>query len=164
MNWCTTTLFCHSQIGHFCHIIVNKSWICVIVFYSVRWLHLAVGTDTLLRHLQEMKCCTRVLLYYSGIGHFISYNRQWILDLYCVFHSLRWPQLAVGNDSLLRHVRGMKCCTTTHLCHSRNGHFFSYNRQWILDMCCCIPFREVAATSHRDWQLVKAPPGNEISH
>jgi hypothetical protein len=44
------------------------------------------------------------------------------------------------------------------------GHFLSYNRQWILDLCCCIPFPEVASVSRRERQLVKAPPGNEMLH
>jgi hypothetical protein len=152
----------HSRIGHFSHIIVNGFWTCVVVFHSLRWPRLAVGNDTLSRHLRGMKCCSTTLFCHSRIGYFchLIVNKFWTCVV--VFHSLRWPQLAVGTDTLLRNLQGMKCCTRALLYHRRTGHFPSYNLRWILDLCCCIPFPEVASTSHPERHLVKAPPGNEM--
>jgi hypothetical protein len=97
-----------------------------------------------------------------GTFSHIIFNGFWT----CVvaFHSLRWPQLAIRADTLLRHLQGMECCTRTLFCHSRTGHFFSYNLQWILDLCCCIPFPEVASIRCRGRHLVEAPPGNGMLH
>jgi hypothetical protein len=62
---------------------------------------------------------------------------------------VRWLQLAIGTDSLLRHLQGMKYRIRALLYHSQIGQFVTYNCQWILDLCCCIPFPEVASVSLR---------------
>ena len=45
------------------------------------------------------------------------------------FHPPKVPYVAVVHDGSLRHLGGMECCSRTLFCHSRTGHFFSYNLQ-----------------------------------
>jgi hypothetical protein len=104
-------------------------------------------------------CCAIAEL---GTFSHIIFNGFWTYVV--VFHSLRWPQQGVGADTLMRHLQGMKCYTRTLFCHSRTGHFFSYNLQWILDLCCCLPFPEVASTSRWGRRLIEALSGNEMLH
>jgi hypothetical protein len=165
-KWNVATGPCYTiaEWGTFSHIIVNGFWTCVVLIYSLRWPQLPVGTDTLLRHLQGMKCCTRALLYHRRIGHFSSYILRWISDLCCCVPFLEVASTSRRGRHLVNAPAGNEMFTRALLYHRRTGHFSSYNLRWILNLCCCIPFLEVASTSRQGKHLVKAPAENGMLH
>jgi hypothetical protein len=67
----------------------------------------------------------------------IIFNGFWT----CVgaFHVLEVANTCFGSETCWGHLQEMKCTSRTLFCHSRTGHSFSYNLQWFLDLCWCIP-------------------------
>jgi hypothetical protein len=74
-----------AEMGTFSHIISNGFRTCVVVVHSLRWVQLAVGTDTLIKQVQGMKCRMRALVFNKQTGLFSLHNLRWISDLdYCI--------------------------------------------------------------------------------
>jgi hypothetical protein len=69
----------------FPHICVNGFGTCIGAFHLLEVPQHPLGIEGLCGHLQEMKCCSRILFCHCRTcqtRHLLSYMRQWFWDLY----------------------------------------------------------------------------------
>jgi hypothetical protein len=132
--------FAIAELGTFSRIILNGFWNRPVIFHSPRWPQPSVVDGSRNWNLGEWNVAGRPCFAIAKLGTFSHIILHGFWSRPATFHSPRWPQPSVVDDNSIWYLGGMKCCRTTLFCHSRTGHFFSYNPQWILESSCNIPF------------------------